>query len=118
MPMIADREISRELVQSGQAAYRIITHDVLPFIRSGCGIRRLEILDESRILAGELDAYMLDFVMRIVDDQTGLRGSLFINAGRAVLVGSGILWVDSFKLWIQLLEASEHLIEGMVFQNQ
>jgi hypothetical protein len=122
--VIADQELSGQAVEGRQEVERVITQNefALPVQK---GLRQLlvvlvgcnEVLDKAAIVILHLDSDVIDLVAGVKDHLAlsgfGLRELVAVNVPIHIRT-SGI---DAIETPVHLLEAAEHLIEGMVLEH-
>ena len=124
--MVANREISGELIQAGQEIERIIAHHIPPLVMGRRRIRKSlhETPDKTAVVILELGGDVLDFVMR-VERHLALGGLLLSNRRTADVVIAALVRginsvqpVATFLAVVDRTHAAQHLVERVVLQHQ
>ena len=118
VPPVAQGELLRQSMKRGQVARLVVAHDVGPLGRGRFRIGLRKIAHEAAVVIGQLRPDVLDLVVRVIENLARLGRRLLEILPLTVGIDAGILGADAVDLRVDRLQASQHLVEGVVFQNQ
>jgi hypothetical protein len=116
--MIANQKLTGQAVKRWQIVQRVVAHNELALLGRTIRERPREIQDEAAVATLHLDLDVVYFVVWVEDHLPFPSSKLlkFITGG--VHVATAPIMIDPFEIRIDLLEAAEHLVEGVILEHQ